>query len=195
MSRNFVNIFEYIWIEFLLFFKTIQFLDWELDAVTTFSVKIEGTFSSFLSEIEVFAGFWMTGWFCLIECTHLLFLTKLRHTQPLFSADEWPCAPRVTLSRDSRITSERTSIPHNRWCRRHRNEGRNEEKVPSIFIEKDITECSSQSKNHYFRRRTKNGIDLWLKMYIKLLDIRASYERFKRSYRSPCRDGASLDGG
>ena len=70
-----------------------------------------------------------------------------------------------------------------------------EEKVPLIFIENVVTEFSFQSKYHFFRKRTKNGIDLCLKIYIKLLDIRASYERFKRSYRSPCEDGASLDGG
>ena len=33
-------------------------------------------------------------------------------------------------------------------------------KVPSIFIEKVVKEFSCQSKNRYFRNRTKNQIDL-----------------------------------
>ena len=47
MSSNFASVFDYKWIAFLLILQILQFVDWQLNPVTTFSLKIEWTFSLF----------------------------------------------------------------------------------------------------------------------------------------------------
>ena len=46
-TSNLYHSFYYKWITFLPFLQILQFLDWELHSVTTFSMKIERTFSLF----------------------------------------------------------------------------------------------------------------------------------------------------
>ena len=120
MSRNFMNIFDYKWLTFLLFFQTLQSLDWQLNSVTTFSMKIERTFSSlFRLHVSYYymmandGGPWQpppkaTADFDAILCDRRIGARALSFTLPAFYSTNPPREEVACGATFTRITSECT---------------------------------------------------------------------------------------